>query len=483
MITLQTPGTGFDDFESKIALGLCRIALDCVEPEKVTLEESFDRYLVHINTDEDQEIKDALSLWIISIISSEDFLQKIPCTRPKEIYDGWNTYKKTGKKVKRKGHASKLAELGIQTKAGTLRISDLYNPDVSREPRKGSHDSVCGHKIEKILGAILAFSSQLGSPPIRNNPARSTEPPDICPYCAALGFIGISSFQIEITISKEGRWTKERYFFIPRFRGVIKGDVLSSYIAAIKNIKPTLNSIPVNSTLLALLSLHPHAGRIIQKHHHEKTLPSFFIARADTSGNAPRFQYFKERNVDTELMFLGDNPYNVALSQNAYRMADTKPEVIGLLSNALQFKQNQDAVSFCREYVSVKEGKQLIYKESIKYIAKEVLGMDEKLIDDPNIGAIASMLRFFVSKQKFGYVDNLRGSRTPEEFEKHLLSAQRDAASIYSKPNDKKDREEKWLFLPNENNIREVLKLLEKNFEQVKTLTCLLSFSYWKKEE
>lgn len=482
MITLQTPGTGFDDFESRIALGLCRVALDCVEPEQVTLEESFDGYLVRIDIDDDQKIKDVLSLWIIRTISSEDFLQKIPGTRPKEIYDGWSTYKKTGKKVKRKGHASKLAELGVQTRAGTLKISDLYKADVSREPRKGSHDTVCGHKIERIIGAILAFSPQLGSPPIRNNPVRSTEPPDLCPYCAALGLIGTSSFQIGITISKNGRWTTEKYFFIPRFRGAITGNVLLTYIAAVKNIKPMLNSIPINSTLLALLSLYPHVGRIIQKHHREEALPSFFIARADTSGNAPRFQHFKERNVDNELMFLGDNPYNVALAQSAYRYTEDKPELLGLLSKTLQFKRNQDAVAFCREYLSMTEGKQFVYRKSIEYIAKEVLGMDEKLIDDPNIGAVASMLKYFVSKQKFGYVDNLRGSRTCEEFEKHLLSAQRDAASIYGKPDDKKDKEEKWLFLPNDNNVREFLKLLGGNFEEVKTLTCLLAFTYWKKE-
>ena len=113
-------------------------------------------------------------------------------------------------------------------------------------------------------------------------------------------------------------------------------------------------------------------------------------------------------------------------------IAEDKPEVLGLLSKTLQFKRNEDVISFIGEYVSVTEGKQLIYKESTKYIAKEVLGMDEKLIDDPNIGAISSMLKLFVSKQNFGYVDSLRGPRTPEEFENIFLLIGM-LLSIYSK--------------------------------------------------
>jgi CRISPR type I-A-associated protein Csa5 len=289
----------------------------------------------------------------------------------------------------------------------------------------------------------------------------------------------LASFQIGVTITRNKRFTKEKYFFIPHFRGKTNGNTLLSFIAVIKHVQPKLVSVPGNTSLLALLSIHPHLCRTFQA----ASILSFFVAKADKDNRGTsRFQYFKEKNIDVELMFLGDNTYNVALAQNAYTYAEDKPELLGLLSRTLEFKLSQDAVSFCREYVSMSEGKQMVYRESVRYIAKEVLGMDEKLVDDPNIGALASMLRFFVSKQKFGYVDNLRGSRTLDEFEKHLLSAQRDAASIYGKSDDKKDKDERWLYLPSDNNIREFLKLAGKNFEQVKTLTCLLAFTYWKKE-
>jgi hypothetical protein len=203
--------------------------------------------------------------------------------------------------------------------------------------------------------------------------------------------------------------------------------------------------------------------------------PTFFVARADTVGNAPRYQLFEERNIDPELMFLGNNPYNVALAQSAYNFAENNPELLGLLSMTLQFKQNQDAVSFCRAYVSTTKGKNLVYKETTKYIGQEVLDMDEKLINDPNIGAVASMLKYFVKERRFGYVDNLRSSRSPEEFEKNLLSAQRDAASIYF--GEKENRQK--LHMPNEANFRETLKALNgADFERIKTLICLLAFSY-----
>lgn len=468
MITLQTPGTGFDDFESKIALGLCRIALDCVEPEKVTLEESFDRYLVHIDIENDKmdSLVKSLSWWCLRLLSDEVFLGQKISLRPR-----WRNQQAEG-----------IADLGISlnNKMGFDQIFQKYLSE-NQSLRVGSQDSACGHREDGIFGALEEiFSPQLGQPPKRNNIVNQKTLP-LCSSCGVLGLLGTASFQLIVSISRRGKIIKEKYFFMPKFRGSIRGDVLLSYIATVKHIRPSLYDIPANSALLALLSMYPHLSRIFISN-----APTVFVSRADTSGNVRRYADFEERNIESEMAFLGEKKsgsYNVALAQNTYRHVDDKPELIGLLSRTLQFKQAQDAVSFCREYVSVTEGKQIVYKESVKYIAKEVLGMDEKLIDDPNIGAIASMLRFFVSKQKFGYVDNLRGSRTPEEFEKHLLSAQRDAASIYSKPNDKKDREEKCLFLPNENNIREVLKLLEKNFEQVKTLTCLLSFSYWKKEE
>ncbi|MDA8214766.1 MAG: hypothetical protein M0Z64_05760 [Nitrospiraceae bacterium] len=410
------------------------------------------------------EVAQSLGYWCIRTLSDQNLLLKTPGFRPLHLDK----------------QAKGVADFGISIKDEPERILEQYRFDASEHIRKGAHDSSCGHG-EGMFGALLAFSPQLGQPPKRNNPTHQITL-KLCSVCGALGLLGTTSFQTGVPVSRNGKLTKERYFFMPRFKGRATGDVLQAYIAAVKHVQPRLNSVPANSALLALLSLYPHIGRIIQKHLARPSMPAFFVARADSSGNAPRYQHFEERNIDAELMFLGNNPYNVALAQSAYRHAEDKPELLGFLSKTLQFRQNQDAVSFCREYMSATEGKQLVYKESIKYIAKEVLGMDEKMIDDPNIGTMASMLKFFVSKQKFGYVDNLRGSRTPEEFKKHLLSAHRDAASIYSKPNDKKDKEEKWLYLPNENNVREFLKLLECNFEQVKTLTCLLAFTYWKKE-
>ena len=154
MITLQTPGTGFDDFESRIALGLCRVALDCVEPEQIILEEKDERYVVRIDIDDNQKIGEALSLWILRSISSEDFLQKIPGTRPKEIYDGVTKYKKTGKSVKRKGHASKLSDYGIQIRKDPLKIIELYAESFSRELRRGAHDTICWHAIEARLNVF-----------------------------------------------------------------------------------------------------------------------------------------------------------------------------------------------------------------------------------------------------------------------------------------------------------------------------------------
>lgn len=466
MIILQTPGTGFDDFESRIALGICRVALDCFDPEQVILEESFDRYLVHIDTEEDKksDVAKSLAYWCIRTLSDQNMLLKTPGFRPLHLDK----------------QAKSITDFGIAIRNTSEEILEPYRLNTPEHIRKGAHDSSCGHDNDGMFGSLLAFSPQLGQPPKRNNPAHQITL-KLCSVCGALGLLGTISFQTGVPVSRNGRLTKERYFFMPRFRGRTTGSMLQAYIAAVKHIQPRLNNVPTNSALLALLSSYPHISRIIREHLAEASiLPVFFVARVDSSGNAPRYQHFEERNIDAELMFLGANPYNVALAQSTYRYAKDKPELLQLLSKTLQFKQYQDAVSFCREYVSTTEGKQLIYIESSRHIAKEVLGMDEKLIDNPHIGAVASMLKYFVRERRFGYVDNLRSSRTPEEFEKHLLSAQRDAASIYYSAETNRIKP----YMPNETNFRETLKALNiADFERVKTLICLLAFSFSDKKE
>ncbi len=478
MITLRTPGTGFDDFESRIALGLCRVALDCVEPEQVTLEESFDRYLVHVDIDEKENVSigKSLAFWGIKVLSSEDTMNRIPGFRAKEIYDRKN---KKGKLTI--GYSRKMSNFSQKLFNNPMASLSNYLTDNLHRRRKGSHASSCGHDdSDAIFNAILGMSPQIGKPYKRDN-ITNQQNLHLCASCGALGLLGTISFQTDVPVSRNGRLTKEKYFFMPRFRGKTFGDALSSYIATVKHVQPRLKSIPANTALLALLSSHPHLCRTIQEHLTQPALlPTFFVASAEKDDRGTsRFQYLEEKVIDAELMFLGANPYNVALAQNAYRHAEDSLELLNFLSILLRFKRNQDTVSFCREYVSVTKGKQLVYKESVEYIAKEVLGMDENLICDPNIKAVATMLKFFVRDRRFGYVDYLRGSENISEFTKKLYDAHRDASSIFYKPDDKKTKEEKYLSLPSEDKICEFLKLLnaEDKFEQVKILTCLLAFT------
>lgn len=465
MIVLQTPGTGLDDLESRVALGMCRVALDCVDPEKVMLVEESDRFLVQIHIEENKasDISKSLALWCTRVLGDQTTLLKIPGFRPLHL----------------ENQATGVAGFGIKARE-QKEILLRYTSNDTRALRKGAHDSVCGHKIKgdkKISDALLALSPHLGKPPKRNS-AKSRANLHLCPPCAVFGLLGTNSFQISLQISSVNRKKREYFFFMPRFRGEMNGEDLLAYIVATKHIRHRFQGVPSNSSILALLSCYPHVSRL-------KMPKTFFVGRGETDGKSWRYQSHKEQTAEAELAFLSHNSYNVALAQDAYQKAEQKSELIGLLSKTLKQNSPSDALSLYREYASMTEGKALVYQESTRYIAKEVLGMDAKLIDDPNVGAVASMLRFFVRKRKFGYVDNLRGSRNPEEFEKHLLSAQRDAASIHAKTDDQKDNIERYLSLPGENQMREFLKLLHgnDNFESVRTLVSLLAFTYWKKED
>jgi hypothetical protein len=461
--TLYTPGTGLPDFEMRVALGLCAAALNIIEPEKVKLQEEFDRYAIVIVNESNalSNIQKSLGWLCQNKLADQSLLLRTPGFRPLHLDK----------------QAKGVADFGKKLLEGNIALAAVFC-DKSRY-RAGAHDYACTHTDsidEKIFGALLAFSPHLGQPPKRNNVTHQITLP-VCPCCGVAGLAGTALFQIDISISNPDRTKKERIFFLPRFKGETNGVVLSKYLAATKHVRGNLEDIPSFAATLALLALYPHLIDSIGN-----SIDTFFVGRLDSSGNAPRYGYNVEQPVKTEIRFL-DSLYNRAFVQRCYSM-DSKSELLGLLARSLQNHDEKSALDFARCYVSATESKAMLPQSTAEFFAKEVCKMDKSLLEGEEfkvIKEVADMLQYFVRERNFGYVDNLRKARDADEFAKLLLDAQREAQSTMLDPKKQNNKP----FLPGQDTIQHLLQIInqdEKLFKSAQTLIALLAFTYYKRE-
>lgn len=461
--TFYTPGTGLPDFEMRIALGLCAAALNSVDPEKITLIEQFDRYEIRISTNSNSSnfLTNGLGWLCQNKLADQSLLLRTPGFRPLHLDK----------------QAEGVASFGNQLLKGLVNLEEIFSDKSGK--RMGAHSSACGHAVskeEKIFGALLAFSPQLGQPPKRDSATYQITLP-ICPYCGVAALAGTNFFQIDISISSTNRQKKERFFFLPHFKGEIKGELLIQYLSAAKHIRGNLEDIPASSGLLALLALHPHLIMPL-----EGSVDAFFVSRIDSSGNAPRFGFQVEQAAQTEIRFL-KAIYNRSLVQKCYR-EDDRNKLLGFLSRALQSGESTALIDFAKSYSSATESKALLPWSTTEFFIMEVLKMDKTLLEGDAfkvIKEVADMLQYFVRDRNFGYVDNLRKARDADEFARLLLDAQRDAQSAMLDP-----KKQYKPFLPGQSTIQKLLKLINENIEQfqaIKTLIALLAFTYFKSQE
>lgn len=462
-ISFYTPGIGLPDFEMRIALGLCAAALNVVDPGDIVLKENFDRYIVVIPDDPNvlNNIQKSLGWLCQNRLADPSLLLRTPGFRPLHLDK----------------QAKGISVFGENLLKNNHRLVDIFKNSDHR--RRGAHDYPCGHSDFKDIepfGALLTFSPQLGQPPKRNNISNNKTLP-LCPYCGVAGLAGTVFFQIDISISNPDRTKRERFFFLPRFKGETSGLILSKYLAATKHVRGNLDDISSSAAPLALLALYPHLIDAFGG-----SVDTFFIGRLDSSGNAPRYGYNVEQPAQTEIRFL-DSVYNRAFVQRCYRMV-SKSELLGLLAHSLQNIDEKVALDFTRSYVSATESKSLLPWSTCEFFAKEVCRMDKSLLEGDRFKVIkeaADMLQYFVRERNFGYVDNLRKARDADEFSKLLLDVQREAQSAMLDPKKQNNKP----FLPGQNTLQHLLKIInedERQFKSVQTLIALLAFTYYKKE-
>ena len=94
-----------------------------------------------------------------------------------------------------------------------------------------------------------------------------------------------------------------------------------------------------------------------------------------------------------------------------------------------------------------------------------------EIIENPSLASLARTLRYFIRDKKYGYADDIRNARRESrDFENTIAKMLREGRL-------RLEQKEK-IHLPNEREIKEVFKLANDSFEEVKTALTILAFSF-----
>ena len=109
-----------------------------------------------------------------------------------------------------------------------------------------------------------------------------------------------------------------------------------------------------------------------------------------------------------------------------------------------------------------------------------------EILENEAISSVASTLRYFVRDKKYHYVDNIRNARKDsKDLEETLMKMLREAELRRVQEDEKKKAGKKYRFvnIPSEKEIKELFRLANENFDEVKTALAMLAFSFPTKRE
>ena len=185
--------------------------------------------------------------------------------------------------------------------------------------------------------------------------------------------------------------------------------------------------------------------------------------------------------------FISHSPYNSATVDKLLGCSKIHPKVSSLIeiTNILEHGGKSSLPKLARLYVqetSSNNFKNLLYQETAKYLLKEVAMIKQEIIENPALGSLARTLRYFIRKQKYGYADDIRNARKESrDFEETIAKMLReDELRRVQQEKDKKQGKkiENWIILPKEQEIKEVFRLANEDFESTKTALIILTFSF-----
>ncbi|HBY57583.1 MAG TPA: type I-A CRISPR-associated protein Csa5 [Candidatus Atribacteria bacterium] len=457
-IELFTPIIGYPDLEIKIAYGLARIGIEADCEPCIIPQNSF--YKIVFKDCSIKKINETFLLIAKRLLSSDRFFNLGIKAKDKSKYPvNPNTI-------------NRLEKIDIIKLYNSLQIE---NSDFKRT-------KLCGHRnlpkfgavkeSSKLGGLVLLTSSHAGKPYFRNR-RFDTFNLSLCETCGYLAVLGLFSFGFFIQM---GSGKNRKYgVVLPIPRKVLKNENLLNLLS----LQKTLHNFwlsdlqPLRTFTISLLAKVPSLSDIVNNFQLNFHLS---LASKDNRGDTIIEQ---TALIDTMLFshFISSSSYNSATVIKLLGTSKMPPKISSLteLSNILLNHRTENLLRFVRLYVvpetSTNNWKNLLYLPTAKYLLKEIAMISPEIIENPSLGSLARTLRYFIRERKYGYADNIRNAgKESKDFEETIAKMLREGRLRLE--------QKKKIHLPTDEEVKEVFKLANDNFEKTKIALVILAFSF-----
>jgi CRISPR type I-A-associated protein Csa5 len=487
MLSLVTPGTGYLDLEARLAFGLVRLAVETWRrgslinqgtTGRVDLIPEPGRYRLQFEGSA-ARLNDALRLQ-----ATRHYATEAPFRLP-GIQARYRANFRTVEKgaIKAAYHDADLAALYAQAHAG------------DRHPWSRHQ---CGHaQLEPFggtSGLILATSAHAGMPARRDSVSGGNL--RLCAVCGLLVVIGIHAAALRHTLQSGGERLTLLTTLLPQ--RPLPHDDLLELLALQKAVdqRRLCGIIPIQTAPLAILSHFPHLAQVLAR-----TAMLFHLALF-SPGRTDRLNATAVVDASRLARFIDASPFHVASVEALIaRRANPAVEPLVELTRALTMEglpgRRRAAGLFARSYAGdrlreraggrapIANQPRLLYRTTGRYLAEEVCMIPRHIIEHEAVSAVADLLRYFVVHRHYGYVDAIRNARpASHDFERALTAMLRECRARRDPETGRDDcPRQHFVPLPDEGHLRDVVRLAQESFEEVKLALALLGLSRREWEE
>ena len=444
MITLYTPATGFPDLEIKIAYGLARVGIETFGMEKIALhnEGGFYSTTFDVNENESEKIDKTFNMLCKRLLSSS----YIPFSTP--------------------GVGGRSAESIPASENETFSLENYKSILFNAINRKS--ENVCRHRnssVGNIIGLATSTSYHhkrdgLDVSIQQNIPRRPTNPKNICKTCALLSLLGVWYASFIFSISDK------EIMVIPIPKARITGSTLQEIFALQHQIRKSWFNQEIPQVLIPIIFLSkiPSTADILEGF-------DLFVAVLSRQQGYHVDGLFLIP-IENYLDFIRQTPYNVATIDVMLRREAYGPLLE--LNKAIYNRAKASLPKLARLYVqetSTNNFANLLYPETAKYLLKEVAMISPEIIENPAVGSLARTLRYFIREKKYGYADDIRNARKEsKDFEDTIAKMLREGRLRLE--------QKEMIHLPTDEEMKEVFRLANTDFDKTKTALVILAFSF-----
>jgi len=474
MLSLFTPATGYPDLEAKIAYGLARVAIEAALSPSIIPYMGLYEIRLACNGNPSKKLNETFLMLIERLLSSQRFFDLGVKAKDKQKYPA------------NSGTSKRL-------KSCQIDLTKLFcKRDISEFLIK--KDTFCGHedfnRFGGRTGLILLSSFHAGKPYSRDKRG-DTFNLNLCEVCGYLAVLGLFSFGFNIQMgNKKNRKNIKHVIVLPIPRKELSPD----HLLKLFGLQKTLHNYwlsdvqPLRTFTLALLAKNPSISDIING---QEIYFHITSTSKDNRGDTV-IEQIDSVNLYPLISFISSSPFNSASILKLLGNSKTQPKVDSLIEivEAIENKKINSLARFPRLYTldtSTKKFINLLFPDTAKYLLKEVAMINQEIIENPAISSLAKTLRYFIREKKYGYADDIRNARpNTHDFEETLSKMLREAKlRLVNQERDRKAGKSinNPVELPEENEIKEIFRLANKDFESTKLALVILAFSSTLKAE